>query len=82
MPLSFLEDYPFDLLCLTIKDKQIFICDNTWNIVYASNNFLGYLKSEFADKNLSFITKAALTASIMPLKTIFLHKDGRKMTFM
>jgi signal transduction histidine kinase/CheY-like chemotaxis protein len=81
MPLSFLEDYPFDLLCLTIKDKQIFICDNTWNIVYASNNFLGYLKSEFADKNLSFITKAALTASIMPLKTIFLHKDGRKMTF-
>jgi signal transduction histidine kinase/CheY-like chemotaxis protein len=44
--------FPWDLLCSSIKDHIIFWCDSSWNIKYISNNFLGYIKTEFNNKNL------------------------------
>jgi signal transduction histidine kinase/CheY-like chemotaxis protein len=35
-----------------MKDYQIFWCTNDWNIIYANNNFLGYLRPELNRKNL------------------------------
>ncbi|MEX0597583.1 MAG: ATP-binding protein, partial [Candidatus Paceibacterota bacterium] len=47
--------FPWAILCQSLKENIILWCDRSYNIIYASKNFLGYLSTELTNSNMSSI---------------------------
>ncbi len=74
--------FAWDTLCSRLKDYQIMWCDTRWNVKYASNNFLGYLKAELLSMNVQKNLLQDKSCEIISLvnQIDFKHKDNSIIT--
>lgn len=69
-----------DKILTSLQNNHIFVCSSSWKILYANNNFIGYVKSELVslniyndllDHNMISAAHEILTLDKLP----FLHKS-------
>lgn len=75
-----------DKMLSSLQHNHLFLCSNTWKILYTNNNFIGYLKPELVNLNLyndlldhNMIQSA--TDILILDKLCFLHKSKHTISY-